>query len=49
MRWPTAIGLIAADPGNAKAHSNRGKALTALGRNEEPLASHDWAIALKPR
>jgi tetratricopeptide (TPR) repeat protein len=39
---------IAADPGNAKAHSNRGKALTALGRNEEALASHDRAIALNP-
>lgn len=39
---------IAVDPGNAKAHSNRGKALTALGRNEEALTAHDRAIVLNP-
>lgn len=39
---------IALDPGNAAAHSNRGKALTALGRSEEALAAHDRAIALSP-
>ncbi len=39
---------IALDPGNAKAHSDRGKALTAMGRSEEALDAFDLAIALNP-
>ena len=39
---------VAADPGDAAAHSNLGNALQALGRFDEALASYDRAIALKP-
>jgi tetratricopeptide (TPR) repeat protein len=39
---------VSLDSGNAKAFSDRGKALAALGRVEEALASHDRAIALNP-
>ncbi len=33
----------------AAAHSNLGNVLTALGRHDEALASHDKAVALQPR
>ena len=40
--------VIALDPSNAAAHSNRGNALIDLGRPEDALAACDEAVALEP-